>query len=260
MPAVRSTQRDTAAATVLGRAVALLDAFHGVREAATLSELTRRSGLPKSTAHRLLRELTVQGLVEHTADGFRIGIRLFELGQLAPRQRGLREAAAPFVSDLAEATHETVHLAVMHEGEVLYIDKREGRRGPELPSRVGGRMPPHCTAVGKALLAFSAPETVHELVSAGLVRRTARTTVAPLMLARELDQVRSTGVAYEHEESTVGVRCVACPVIGPGGSAVAALSVSGWSHRLAAARLAPAVRTAALGISRQLGGAAAGTR
>jgi IclR family transcriptional regulator, acetate operon repressor len=247
---------DLAAApnSVLGRTMALLTAFRPGDTELTLAELCRRTGIPKPTAHRLLGELATWNVVERTPGGVRLGMALFELGQLAPAQRGLREAAAPFLADLFEATHETVHLAVPDGTEVVYVEKLTPRRGPQIGSRVGGRMPAYCTGVGKALLAFGPPERLAEVVAAGLVRRTPRTVVAPGLLAEDLARVRERGVAEEHEESTVGIACVAAPVRDGGPHAVAAISITGWAHRLDTARLAPAVRTAALGLSRVLRG------
>ena len=106
--------------------------------------------------------------------------------------------------------------------------------------------------IGKALLAFGPPERLTAVVEAGLERRTPRTVIAPGLLHTELDTIRRTGIAEEHEESARGIACVAAPVLDAGGHAVAALSITGWANRLHPHRLAPAVRTAALGISRAL--------
>ncbi|MBW0089722.1 IclR family transcriptional regulator [Pseudonocardia sp. KRD-184] len=239
--------------SVLGRTMTLLGAFRPGDAELTLAELCRRTGIPKGTAHRLLAELVEWQIVERTERGVRLGMRLFELGQLAPLQRGLREAAAPFLADLFEATRETVHLAVLDGVEVVYVHKLTGTRGPQVPSRLGGRMPAHCTGVGKALLAFSPPDRLAAVVAAGLERRTPRTVIAPGLLDAELARIRERGVAVEHEESTVGIACVAAPVLDGDGLAVAALSITGWAHRLDTGRVAPAVRTAALGLSRALG-------
>jgi DNA-binding IclR family transcriptional regulator len=251
--------------SVLGRAMTLLTAFRPGEDELTLARLCRRTGLPKATAHRLLSELAAWEVVERTPTGLRLGMRLFELGQLAPRQRGLREAAAPFLADLFEATHETVHLAVLDTGpdpapetgpgvvpEVVYLHKVDATSGPAVPSRIGGRMPAHCTGVGKALLAFSPRPVLEQVLAAGPARRTPRTVVAPGLLERELAAVREHGVAREHEESTVGIACVAAPVLGADGWAVAAISITGWANRIDTGRLAPAVRTAALGLYRTL--------
>ncbi|MFL6124761.1 IclR family transcriptional regulator [Actinophytocola sp.] len=240
--------------SVLGRAMTLLTAFRPDEVELSLAELARRTGLAKSTAHRLLGELTSWDLVECTPGGVRLGMRLFELGSLVPRQRGLREAAAPFLADLFEATHETVHLAILDGVEVVYVQKMESRTGPPVPSRVGGRLPAHCTGVGKALLAFSPPARLAAVVASGLHRRAPRTVVAPGLLRRELAEIRDRGVATEHEESGVGITCVSAPVLDAEGVAVAAVSITGWVNRLEPARFAPAVRTAALGIARTLRG------
>ena len=169
-----------------------------------------------------------------------------------PRQRGLLEAATPFLTDLFEATHETVHLAVPDGVEVVYVQKLDGSRGPRVPSRVGGRMPMHCTGVGKALLAFGPAERLSAVLEAGLARVAPRTIIAPGLLHTELAAIREAGVSREREESGVGVTCVAAPVLGADGTAVAAISITGWINRLEPDRLAPAVRTAAIGVSRVL--------
>src|SRR5689334_10872201 len=157
----RSTERNAHVPpkSVLGRALTLLTAFRPGDAELTLAELTRRTGLPKPTAHRMLAELAEWNVVERTPHGIRLGMRLFELGQLAPLQRGLREAAAPFLSDLFEATHETVHLAVPDGLDVVYVQKLPGRHGPRISSRIGGRMPADCTGVGQAMLAFATGST-----------------------------------------------------------------------------------------------------
>jgi IclR family transcriptional regulator, acetate operon repressor len=252
--AVRAAEWDGGPNSVLGRAMTLLTAFRPDEVELSLAELVRRTGLAKSTAHRLLGELTTWDLVERTPGGVRLGMRLFELGSLVPRQRGLREAAAPFLADLFEATHETVHLAILDGIEVVYVQKLDSRGGPKVPSRVGGRLPAHCTGVGKAMLAFSPPSRLDAVLAAGLRRRAPRTVVAPGLLRQELAEIRERGVALEHEESTVGITCVAAPVLDANGEALAAVSVTGWVNRIDPARFAPAVRTAAFGVSRILGG------
>lgn len=250
--AVRSIQRDGVPDTVAGRMFALLGAFTPTDHALTYAELSRRTGLAKPTVHRLVHQMAEHGAMEILPQGVRVGMRVFELGQLAARPRSLREAAAPFLADLFEATAQTVHLAVSDGHDVVYVQKLESRRGPALGSRVGGRMPAHCTGVGKALLAHAPAEKVQALYDRGLRRHTPRTVVAPGLFERELQRIRDTGVAEEHEESTVGVACVASPVFDGQGRAVAAVSITGRTHHIDPARLAPAVRTAALGISRSL--------
>lgn len=236
--------------SVLGRAVAIVSAFNSDDESVKLSELARRTGLPKATVHRFLQQLCEFNIIERTATGYQLGMRLFELGMRQPVSRDLR-AALPILGDLRDATHETVHLAVLDEAQVLYVEKLVGHHGPPLASRVGGRLPAHCTGVGKALLAFGPKDVAEAVLRGPLQRLTPRTIVLPGPLSRELAKIRREGVAYEYEESHVGVVCAACPIMGPDGIAIAAISVAGWAPTSDPLRFAPAVRTAALAVSRQ---------
>lgn len=240
---------------MLGRALSLLDQFRPGEPEVSLAELSRRSGVAKPTAHRLLGELADRSFVERTPGGYRLGLRLFELGQVVPRQRDLLETATPFLADLHEATHETVHLAVADGADVVYLHKLTTLGGPRIPSRLGGRMPAHCTGVGKVLLAFGPAELLTAVLDRGLTRSAPRSVSSPGLLRAQLADIRTRGYAEEHEESAPGVTCAAAPVLGPDGVAVAAISITGWSNRLNTARVLPAVRTAALGLCRAIGGA-----
>jgi IclR family acetate operon transcriptional repressor len=247
---VRSDQRNEP--SVLGKAIRVLDAFGPETGTLSFGEVARRAGLPKSTVHRIAGQLAQWGVLERTKGGFRLGIRLFEWGSLVPHQRELREAAVPFMEDLYESTHETVHLGLLDGIEVIYVDKIAGHRGVSVPTSVGRRMPAHCTGLGKAILAFSGPELVARVISSGLRPRTAYTIVVPDVLRRELAGVRTRGVAYDREESVLGVACAAAPIRSEDGTAIAALSVTGPTVRVDPERLGPAVRTAALGLARVL--------
>lgn len=244
-------QRNDDASTAT-RLTALLTAFRPTDDTLGVSELARRTGLPKSSVSRLCGHLVAQGLFERDGSGIRLGLKLFEIGQLALRGRGLVEAARPYLADLREATRNTVHLAVLEGTEVVYLDLLRGPDAPRLPSRIGGRFPAHATAVGKAILAFSDDDTVEKVLRGGPERVSTRTVTAPGLLRGQLDRVREEGIAYEHEESGAGVVCAASPLRGGDGHALAALSISGWSNRMRTERVAPAVRTAALTLSRTL--------
>jgi IclR family acetate operon transcriptional repressor len=239
--------------TYLHRVVAVLGAFRGEENAVSPAELARRVGLPKSTVHRIVASLVDEGLLERHAAQVRLGVRLFEIGQRVPRQRVLRDAARPYLHDLSEATRQTVHLAILEGSQVVYVDILVAAGAPPLPSRVGGRLPAHATGVGKAMLAFSPPEVTQAVLDGGLARVSERSTVAPGLLARELAGIRQSGVAYDHEESGPGIVCAASPVLGAGGEVLGALSTSGWSTRMRLDQVSPAVRTAALALSRTLG-------
>lgn len=232
--------------TVLGKAVFILRAFRDADTQLPLAELTRRTGLPKGTVHRIAGDLVHHRLLEKTPHGYRLSRGLFELGMRAATERALLELAMPFLQDLYERTHETVHLGVREGTEVVYIAKIGGHRQARSPSRTGGRMPMHCTAIGKTLLAYTDPELLGEILSGGLERRTPRTIVAPGLLRQQLQRVLDTGIAYEHEESSLGLNCVAAPVLDRSGeSALAGVSVAGPVGRFKPEAHATAVRATA---------------
>ncbi|KQZ75729.1 IclR family transcriptional regulator [Nocardioides sp. Root151] len=235
--------------TVLGKAVTILRAFRAEDKALPLAELVRRTGLHKATVHRQVGELVATRLLDRVEGGYRLSGGLFELGMRASVERSLLEVAMPFLQDLYERTHETVHLGIREGHEVVYVAKIGGHRQAAAPSRTGGRMPVHCTAIGKALLAWADPELRREVLAGPLERRTPRTVVAPGMLRRQLDAIVERGVSYEHEESAVGIVCVAAPVLDADERPLAAVSVTGPVTRFHPESHANAVRAAAAGIA-----------
>lgn len=228
----------------------LLDAFPDGREL-SLAELVERTGLARSTVHRLLTDVTALGWVARVGSRYELGTALFELGERVPVKQRLRGRALPFMQDLFVVTGETVHLAVRDGADALYAEKIHGHDALALPSRIGGRAPLTCTAVGKALLAHEDPAVVEQLLARPLRRLTPRSVTDAAVLRGELDGVRHTGLAVEREESVIGGACVAAPVL-VAGRPVAALSVSVPLGRFAPDRLGPAVRTAAIGLARVL--------
>lgn len=235
--------------SVGGRLLAVLDCFDVEHRSLTLTEIAHRAQLPLSTTRRLIMELVEWGGLERTADAsYRVGVRLWQVGSLAPQARDLREAALPYMHDLFEATRENVQLAVLDGFEALCIEKVSGDRAVPTATHVGGRLPLHTTGVGKALLAFSPRGFLEDLAARGLTRATIHTIVEPGRLASALDGVRRTGVAYSYQEMTIGAISVATPIVAAGRlwGALGIVTHSGTSLE----RLAPAVRTAALGVAR----------
>ena len=242
---------DLSRGSVLRKAVLILRTLAADEQSVTLAELTRRTGLHKATVHRLARELVELGLLERGPTGYRLALGLFELGMRASGERSLLEVAMPFLQELSERTHELVHLAVRDGNEVVYVAKLGGRRQAKSPSRIGGRMPTHCTAVGKVLLAHD-DDLRRTVLAAPLPRLTPHTVVAPGLLRRQLDVVTAHGVAFEHEESALGLACVACPVFGPSGELAAAISVTGPTSRFRPEAHSDVVRATASAISATL--------
>ena len=204
--------RNSDGSGVLERVMLIFEAFERTAGPQTLTELCAATGLRKATMHRLLTGLVDSGLLARTAENrYALGIRLWEIAQNAGRQ--LRDAARPFLQDMFSLVGETTHLAVREGDEVLYIERIYGTRRVPRASRVGGRLPMHATAVGKAILAFE-EEWVRDayLHRERMERATAHTVVDPDALRSELDEARRRGYAITREEARLGSCSIAVPV------------------------------------------------
>jgi DNA-binding IclR family transcriptional regulator len=238
-------------ASVVSRTLSLLTAFDERHRRLSLSELSRRAGLPLATTHRLVGELAGAGALTRTEDGdYVVGRKLWDVGLLAPVQTGLREVASPFLHDLYGATLATVHLAVRDGDRVLYVDRLSGNRSVPVVSKVGSRLPLHSTGVGKVLLAY-APADVQGRVLSSLTRVTPYTVTQPARLRTQLARVRSDGYATTVEEMTLGACSAAVPVF-RGGDVVASLGIVVPSLKRDTPRLVSALTVAARGIGRSL--------
>jgi DNA-binding IclR family transcriptional regulator len=251
----------TPGATVVSRTLALLYSFDETHRRLTLTELAGRAGIPVPTAYRLASELVAGGALARRASGdFVVGRRLWDLGLLAPVQTGLRQVAAPFLTDIHAATLATVHLAIRDGNQVLYLERLAGRASVPVVSRVGGRLPLHSTGVGKVLLAH-APREVQAHVLADLPRLTAYTVIQPGRLRAQLTRVVRDGYATTVEEMTLGACSIAVPIWSPalnGGDGephvAAAIGVVVPTLKKDRLRLLAALQVAAQGISRSLPG------
>lgn len=238
--------------SVLGKVRPILEAFTVDDSSLSLADLVRRTGVAKATVHRLCQELVVWGLLERAGCNYRLGLRLFEIGQRVHRQRILREVAQPYMEDLLLATQETIHFAI-HDGlDVVYLEKILPHRGLSEESRVAGRLPLYCTATGKAILAFSRPSLFGEVVRNGLKPFTRRTITSPGLLRGQLERIREQGIATEAEEIRLGYMSMAVPVFGLQETPAGALSITAPTYRVDAAAHASALRAAGLGIGRSL--------
>jgi len=244
----------TEAVSVLDRVTAVFEAFTDDDEGLGVSELARRAHLPKSTVSRIAADLVEQRLLDRQGDKLFLGVRLFELGQNAEQPRRLRQVALPVMTDLRDATGQTVHLAVLEGTDVVFIAILRGESTTRPMARVGSRLPAHATALGKAILAFSPPETVERIAFGALARRTSKTVTDPIALVDELSTIRRSGMAIDREECAPDYSCTACPILGFGGAPIAAISVSGPIGAVVPARTTPALRAAAMTLSRRIGG------
>ncbi|GAA4228375.1 IclR family transcriptional regulator [Actinomadura meridiana] len=240
--------------SVSSRLLEVLFAFEPGHSTLSLADLVRRTGLPHATVRRLAMELTGVGALTRRDDGrFTIGLRLWQLGTLAPLTESLRTKAQPFMEDLYTALHQHVQLAVLEGEEAVIIERLSAPRAQHLVSQVGGHLPLHCSGVGKVVLAHGGVELIDTVLSGKLRRYTPDTTTDPAVLRSELAECRRTGYATVRGELTVGADSIATRIADGEGRVVAALSVvvrSGSVHHQAAL---PSLITAGLGVSRMLG-------
>lgn len=222
----------------------------------TVEALAQRTELTRSTAHRLLTVLTRSGFLRHKLqDGYRLGPRLIELGFLAHKQLDLPTLGRPFLEDLKSITGEVSHLGILDGKYVAYIDKLLGTRELQMASHIGARLPTHCTALGKALVAARPEQTWLEHFTPN-VPRTARTITDSSSFVAEMERVRQQGFALDFGEDRENIICIAAVVRDASGDAVAGISVSSASlympdHRIAL--VAEQVKEVAARFSAELG-------
>lgn len=252
-PTALDAARGAATGPVVARALRLLAAFSDDRPTMTLSELARRAEVPLSTAHRLVAELEAWGAVERDGAGrYQVGLRLFEVGALAPRGPGLRERALPYLEDLCQVTRENVQLAVREDEEVVYVERLAGTRAVRVLTRVGGRFALTATGVGLVLLAHAPADVIERVLTGPFPRHTPWTLADPARIREALSAVRSRGYAVSDRQVTEDALSVAAPVRDASGEVVAALSVVAHRGTPPVSVLAPLVRTSASGVSHAL--------
>ncbi|NLI93424.1 MAG: IclR family transcriptional regulator [Peptococcaceae bacterium] len=243
----------------LERALDILEVLARSEESLGVTEIGNRIGLHKSTVHRILQTLCYRGYVEKEKDRerYRLGIKIIELGIRFFNDLEIRKVAANFLGPLAKSFDEVVHLVLLDDGEVVYIDKRESSQLVSLHSKVGRRAPMHCTAVGKAILSTLPEEEVrHILKTKGMPGFTHKTITDPDRLIEQLREIRRLGYALEAEENEVGILCLGTPIFDYSGRAIGAISVSGPINRMkekGTERIGEEIKHAGLEMSAKLG-------
>jgi DNA-binding IclR family transcriptional regulator len=239
-------------------AIRLLKAFSDDEAEIGISVLSQRLGIAKSTVHRLVVTLVAEGLLEQNPESgrYRLGIGVFELGSLVRRRMNLSSEARRFLFDLREKANETVLLAIPDHAEIVYVNNLESNHAIRLKSDVGMRRPAFCTALGRAILAFSSEATVDAILAQPLESRTSKTITDPARIRVGLREVRRRGYAIEDEESELGMRCIAAPIFRMGGEIAGCVGLAGPVQRLSLEALidlaAPLLETAQA-ISQRMG-------
>jgi DNA-binding IclR family transcriptional regulator len=247
----------TQSVPALERGLLILEFLAQSRRGVTLSQLTRKLQLPRSTGHALLLTYQRTGYVQRCEKTGRycLGFRLQALANLALGGTSLRTQAAPYLRQLMIDTGLAVHLAVMEDGEAILIDRIEAPGTPQLATWVGKRMGLHCTALGKALISELPPDVLDELIrKQGLMRHNENTIASRRALRLACQNVQRLGYAIDDEEEEIGVRCIGAPVRDSSREVVAAISISGTKAQLEnIPAKAAQVMSAATALSKQIG-------
>ncbi|MBX3638368.1 MAG: IclR family transcriptional regulator, partial [Rubrivivax sp.] len=234
---------------------ALLDMLAEHPDPVSLKDISERTGLHPSTAHRILNDLTIGRFVDRPQAGsYRLGMRLLELGNLVKARLDVRDAALAPMRDLHKLTHQPVNLSMRQGDEIIYVERTYSERsGMQVVRAVGGRAPLHLTSVGKLFLAHDDPARVRAYaLRTGLTGHTRNSITDLGRLERELAAVRANGVARDDEELELGVRCMAAGIFDDQGKLVAGLSISSPADRLEESWL-DRVKATAAQISQTLG-------
>ncbi|MCW5259401.1 IclR family transcriptional regulator [Verminephrobacter eiseniae] len=240
---------------VLERMFALIDVLASREEAISLKEISAKTGLHPSTAHRILNDLALGRFVDHPESGsYRLGMRLLELGNLVKARLSVRDAALIPMRNLHRSIQQPVNLSLRQGDEIVYVERAYSERsGMQVVRAIGGRAPLHLTSTGKLFLALDDPQRVRAYaMRTGLAGHTRNSITQLPALERELAKARQSGIARDNEELELGVRCMAAGVHDDQGKLIAGLSISAPADRLDESWL-PKLQATASAISLALG-------
>ena len=224
----------------VGKALDVLDMVARHSRPVRFSDLLAQADYPKATLYRLLQTLTNQGMLTLDPDlgTYALGVRLVRLAHAAWAQSSLAPIARPYLDDLAAKTGETIHLAQMDQGQVLYVDKRNAARPVEMFAQAGKVCPAYCTGVGKAMLAYLDDDALQAALSRQSFHRfTAHTLHTRDLLIDELQAIRLRGYGFDREEHEPGIICCAVPILSRAGRVMGAISVTSTTARTTLAAL-----------------------
>jgi IclR family KDG regulon transcriptional repressor len=217
------------------RASHILKCLSGAKTHFKISELARHLSLDRSTTYRILLSLERTGFVEkdEKAGTYSLGLAAFEIGNAYLRQTDLIQVSKPIMADLAQTVQETVHLAVLSDTEIVYVDKVDSPRSLGVMSKIGQRGPVYCTALGKTLLAFQPEDEQSRIIhKIRLTPLTPRTITSKQRLVEELKAIRKQGYSLDHREIEEEVECIGAPIRDHLGNVIAALSISGPQRKI----------------------------
>ncbi len=220
----------------LSRGLQIIEILADCHDGLPLTEIARKAGLSKSSTHRLLQTLVQEGFVAQdgdTSQHYRLSLKLLWLASNLVDGLGLDQLVQPLLTELANATRETVHMALLDGNLAVYVEKIDSPNSIRMYSRVGKRVLLHCTALGKAILAYLPEDRGREILAAdGLPRRTANTITDLEAMLEHFALIRSRGYALDEEEHEEGIRCIAAPLFDRQKRVVGAISITALAYRV----------------------------
>ncbi|MFJ8063277.1 IclR family transcriptional regulator [Psychrobacillus sp. NPDC096426] len=241
------------------RALTIFEMFNEGTDELGILEISDRMELPKSTVHGIIKTLVMRGYLVQKVDTkkYKLGIRLFELGNIVSKGLDIKEKAGPYLKEAFSQTDETVHLVKFENNEAVYVDKQESDSAIRMYSQVGRKAPLHCTGVGKAILAYLDKDIQKSILfSSELVAYTEKTIIDKNQILEELEKIRERGYATDDEEIEMGLFCVAAPIFDSNHRVVGSVSTAGPKFRFTEEKILIAkkcIREAARNISRDIG-------
>ena len=241
------------------RAANVLELFLSTNPELSVKEISQKLNLSKSTVHGIIKTLEHRGYLQQNPDDlkYRLGIKLFTLGNFVAKHLDIGKIARPIIRDLVEELEETVHLVILQRDEVIYIEKVEGPRTLTIYSHTGKRAPVHCTGVGKAILAHLSEKEADSLLSSSSLEAFTEYTRTDIgEIKNHLLSIREAGYAVDDEEIELGLKCIAAPIFNHLGNVIASISCAAPKMRLDEERLPiviAGIKRAAFEISKALG-------
>ena len=244
----------------VNNALDLLEQFNRDRDELGVTELSNRLNLHKNNIFRLLATLETKGYIEQNkaTENYRLGVKSLELGRTFIKQLGLVQPVKPFLKEIVKKCNEMAYIGIIRQNSVVYLDGEETTQIVKVANRVGLRLPIHCTAIGKAQIAYASEEELEKLgILNHMERFTLNTIVDKVKFTKHIKEVARRGYAIDNEEYNLGVRCVGVPLRDYMGRVVAGISVSGPSFRmtdeLLKGKIIPVVKEAGENASKRLG-------
>ena len=217
------------------KAISIIELLVTSQQPISLSEMSRKLGMARSTVHGLASTLLDLGyLAQNIETGhYELGVKLYEVGNAVSVYWQEKAVAKEYITRLIEKLKETVHMAKLVDGKVLYIDKQESTHSIRIVTETGVKLPAHCTGVGKVLLAYLSKSELEQILKRNPLESSTEKTISDKdALIKELEKIRKNGFAYDDQEFMIGLKCVAVPIFNHNNKVVAALSVSAPVSRM----------------------------